>query len=305
MDRIRDGFRLVGQSWTLVRREPVILGLVALATLVNFLLIAVLYLLIYRRAPEMADFRFPRLLLIYPAFIVSGSFASLGTGTVIALAMQRLEGTRPSLREAFRLTLRKWPKLVKWNVLAGTVGLIINLIAEKLKVGGRIAAALAGVSWAVLTMLIVPVLLFEDRDVVGSVRRSSELIKGKWGEGVSGQASITGALALVLLPIMFLGLVLLLVDIALGITVMVVGFLGVMIVAGSLSSVFSVALYRFAVTGVAGGPFTDAQLDGTFVTREERKAPGRRAWRILATVFMAFYVVMKIIELTGHAPTPH
>ena len=49
---------------------------------------------------------------------------------------------------------------------------------------GRILAFLAGTAWAVVTFLVLPVIIIENRGPVASVQRSASLLKRPWGEGL-------------------------------------------------------------------------------------------------------------------------
>lgn len=302
MRRVKDGFVLLGQSWEVVRREPALVAVMAAGLILQLAVFGALFLLFFQRTPEAADFRFPRFLWLYPILIVSGLAGSVAGSTVIATAMQRLEGRDASVRDGFRLTMSRFPQLAGWTVFGAVVGLVIQLVAEKLKLGGRIAALLAGVAWVIVTMLVVPVILFEDRGVFASLKRSAELAKQRWGEGVTGYGSIGIAMMVVVLPLVVVASALTVVDVALGIAAMVVVFVGLMFVASTLGGVFNAALYRYAVAGEASGPFSGPQMQGMFVTKEERQRPARRAFRIVGLVLLGLYLVLGLLRYLDVVP---
>lgn len=208
------------------------------------------------------------------------------------------------MREGLQLAWQRLPQLVGWTAFASIVGLFIQLIAEKLKLGGRIAALLAGVSWVVVTMLVVPVLLFEKKGVIASLQRSGSLIRQRWGEGVTGYGSINIALVIVMMPLLIGSSLLLIVDVALGVLAMAVVFLGLIFVSGALGGVFNAALYRYAATGEVAAPFSTAQLESTFVTKQERKKPARRVWRYVGFGFILLYLTIKALQWAGVIPDP-
>jgi hypothetical protein len=73
-------------------------------------------------------------------------------------------------------------------------------------------AAGLNLAWSLITYLIVPVLLFEDCGVFGSLHRSEQLFRSHWGEQVAGSFGF-GLLSTVLsIPAVFLALDLLAVD---------------------------------------------------------------------------------------------
>lgn len=304
MRRIRDGFLLLRQSWAVVRQDPELVVVMGLGFILQVVVFGGLFLVIFRRFPQAADFRFPKLLWLYPILTASGIVGAVAGATVIATAMQRLEGREASIREGFALARERFPQLVGWTVFGSIVGVLIQLVAEKLKLGGRIAALLAGVSWAIVTMLVVPVLLFERKGVFDSLRRSGSLIRSKWGEGVTGYGSINVALVIVMVPLLIGSSLLIAVDVALGAVAVVVVFSGLIFFSGALGGVFNAALYRYAATGHVSAPFSEAQLESTFVTKEEKKKPARRVWRYVGFAFLGLYVVMKGLQWAGVIPDP-
>ncbi len=109
MRRLKDGFRLLGQSFRVIAKDPelflVMLGGLVLQTIV----LAGLYLIVFRRAPEASDFRFPGILMVYPLMIVSGVVGTVTSGAVTAAAAQRLEGKDASVRDGFRSPFAAYP----------------------------------------------------------------------------------------------------------------------------------------------------------------------------------------------------
>ena len=297
MKRIKDGFRLVGQSWEVIRREPLLLLVIALGLVATVVTAAALFLLVLRRAPEAADFRWPNVLWILPITLVAGIPSTVATGTVIATAMDSLEGKDASVRKAFTCTMRKFPQLVAWSIVAGIVGMFIQLVAQKLDLGGKIAAALAGMSWAVATMFVIPILLYEDLGPVESAKRSVELVKRRWGEGITGYASMGMAVVIVFLALLALAIPVTYLNAIAGMLLLGTAFFGMIFFVTTLQGVFNAALYRFAVSGTAAGPYTSAQLESTFTTEEkEKKKPGYRAWKVVGYALVGIYVVLKALD---------
>ncbi len=160
----------------------------------------------------------------------------------------------------------------------------------------------AGLAWQVVTLLVLPVILFEGKGVRDSLRRSASLIKERWGEGVTGHASIGIAMAVVMVPLMVVGTALVVINPAVGITTMVILILGTIVLSGVLSSVFHTALYRYAAAGEASAAFGEAQLQSTFVTKEQRQKPVRKALRIIGISLAALYLVVMILRALDVIP---
>jgi hypothetical protein len=297
MKRIKTGFALLAQSARVVRKEPGLIAVIAIGFILQIAVFIGLFFAVFQRAPEAADFNFPRILWSFLILGASGMVGTLASATVIATAMTRLEGREGSIRDGFRLALEKFPQLVGWTFFAAVVGAIIQLVAERLRLAGKIAAIIGGASWAVATMLVVPVLLFEPIGVIDSIKRSASLVKSRWGEGVTGYGSMAVAMVILALPIMVAGGLLLALSPTAAIIVMAAAFLLTTLVIGALQGVFSAALYRFAAEGTVGAYFGREELENAFHTREERKrSKGWRALRIAGTVVALVYVVLMIVD---------
>ena len=68
-----------------------------------------------------------------------------------------------------------------WALVSATVGIILHLIERRAGFLGRIATALVGGVWSLVTFFVVPVLVLEDKGVVDSVKESVSLIRRRPG----------------------------------------------------------------------------------------------------------------------------
>ena len=298
MARVKTGFRLLKQSGQVVREEPGLVGVIVLGLVLQIGVFLGMFLAAFGRTPQAEDFRFPGILWALPIGFVSGLPGSLAGATVVAVAMQKLKGSRVSIRDAFELALARFPQIIMFNLLAMGVGLLIQLIVEKLKIGGRLAAVVIGASWTVVTMLVIPVILFEKVNAIEAVRRSGSLIKERWGEDVVGHGSVGIALALVMVPVAMVGGFLVPFNPVAGVAVIVVSMVSLIAISGALGGVFSAALYRYAADGVAGGPFETTQLGGAFESKRDRRkaSSARKGLRIAWLVLLAVFVVLRILD---------
>lgn len=298
MKRMKSGFRLLRRSAQVVRGEPALVGLILLGLLIQAGLFFALFFAVFGRTPQAEDFRWPGFLWVFPILFVAGLPGSLAGATVVAVAMQKLQGQAGSVREGFALALARFPQLVLFNLLAAGVGLLIQLIVEKLKIGGRLAATIVGASWTVVTLLVIPVILFENANAFEAVKRSGSLIKKRWGEGVTGHASLALALMVVMIPLLIIGGVLVPFNAVAGIAVMVVSMLVLITISGALGGVFNVALYRYAADGQVSAPFERSQLDSAFESKRDRQehSSARKAFRIAGVVLLVVYVGLRVLR---------
>jgi Family of unknown function (DUF6159) len=212
-----------------------------------------------------------RLLLLYAIFSWPMTFVTTFLNVALAAAADaRLDGRRLTVREALGVSVSRLGAIAGWSLLATGVGILLQQLAERVPVGGRIAGWLLGVAWGLVTFFAIPLLALEGCAPTSAVRRSSRLIRERWGEGVGGTVLI-GVWAT---PLLAVGGAL----IGAGAnaqgqsraTVIVIG-LGVLFAAIALISavrqVFAVALYRYATDGTAAGGFAEPDLRAPFSAR--------------------------------------
>ena len=191
---------------------------------------------------------------------------------LVGAAMIRLEGGDPTVADGLRIARSKAGVILGYAAIAATVGLLLQMISEKAGFLGKIAVSLVGMAWTVASFLVVPVLVSRDVGPVDAVKESIELLKRTWGENVAGNVGIGMAFGLVTMLVVVLAVGLVIAAAAVGgaklaIVVGVVGVLAVALVAviqAALSGIYSAAVYRYAVDGIAPAGFAGPQLQSAF-----------------------------------------
>jgi hypothetical protein len=186
-----------------------------------------------------------------------------------ACAQIRFSGGEPTLGAGMSQAAGKLPSIMLWAVVASTVGLIIRIIEDRSEWLGKILSSLLGVAWAVATYLIVPVLVFEQDGVFGSIKRSSQLLRKTWGEQITGNIGFGLPFLVLSIPgilVVFMGRQFP--------PALALGLLYFLLLAAFMSAVkgiFAVALYRYATQGEAPAGFSQVNLNGAFVDLSKRR----------------------------------
>jgi hypothetical protein len=216
---------------------------------------------------------------MYPIFIVAGFPLTFANAAVVGATCQRLRGEDPTIGSALRAAWERRGRLVVWAVLGGLIGVILQAVLERLKLGGRIAMWTIGLAWQLAITFVIPVLMFEDTTVPGAVRRSASLFKERWGPSVRGQGAIYAAMIVVILPVTIVLSILTVVlaaaapsPVAIGVlvTVWVGVFIAMIGITTTLDGVFKTVLYHYAVTGDAVQPFGADDLAATYRPKTRR-----------------------------------
>jgi Family of unknown function (DUF6159) len=268
MERITRSFQLVGQSYRILMRDkelmilPLISGLVmAVAVASFFLAFGLIGAGVERRAPE---FYIPMLLM----YIVTYAIGIFFQAAVIAGATERMRGGDPTVGSALAAARRRLGPIVMWAVLAGTVGMVLRAIQDRVGFVGKIVAGLAGVAWSLATFFIVPVLVLEDKSIKDSFLQSVSVFKKTWGETVSGGVGL-GIAAFVAWVALF-ALVALFATVAgpLALVVFIAGAILLAIFFSTLQGIYLASLYRFATEGAVPPDFDRTLLDNAFMPKK-------------------------------------
>jgi Family of unknown function (DUF6159) len=268
------GLRILSHSWRVLRETPALVAVMAAGVLASAALTLGSGYLVLGGVPHSEDFAWPRSLLLLPLLGV-GSYATVFCNAVVtATAYERMAGRPATTADGFRRALACLPSLFWWTTLSIVVGVVMQVVAERIRVGGPIIRWILGLAWVVATFFVVPVIVIERATVLTSVRRSAGLVRQRWGEAAIGSLGL-GAFVIAFFLVGGVGVGMLATMSVAAAVVVGVGLLSATLAfAGALNSVFTAALYGYA-TGGPTGPFVLADLEAGF----KPKRPRRRRWR--------------------------
>lgn len=283
--RIRRGWELAKQSWRVVKGDksllvfPIVsvgLGLVA----------AVLFF-----GPGIAVAAVTNSGWWLIPFLLVGGFiicfiAQFFAVALAACATDALEGHDTTFGQGFSAARAHTGVIFKWSLVTFTVGAILSALQSLasgsdnagVAIAGTIASAIAGFAWAVASFFVIPIIALKGVGPKDALKESVSVVKERWGEGVVGNAAIGLAVfVLIFLPAILVGVggVLLLGSAeALGLALIAIACLGIAV--GSLfnftiTTVFRVALYRYATEGKVIGGFSEEAMADAFAPRRGRR----------------------------------
>lgn len=198
---------------------------------------------------------------------------------VVYTTKVRFEGGNATFGESLKFAFSRFGLIVKWSLLAATVGLLMRLIENFARRLGRpgqiivgILVALIGMAWTVVTIFVVPVLVYEGLGPVDAVKKSIQVIKKTWGE------SLIKAIGLGLIQFMIMLAIVVVAGLAtygltmmfetkglligIGIGLMVLLLVG--LVFSVASTIFNTALYVYANNGKIASGFSEDIIKGSF-----------------------------------------
>jgi len=278
-ERISRSFELVRASWGILMQDkkllvfPVLSGIVTLLVIISF----ILPLILTGQAAHMTTTTPGSIVLLFLFYVVSYFVVIFFNTGLISCVHARIEGRAMTVGEGLAIAARHTGSILAWAVIAATVGLVLRMIQERSGLLGQIAAGIAGGVWSLVTLFVVPVMVFEDKGVFVSMKESLGLFKKTWGESIAGSISIGLVFAAVgvvgflfVLAAFFTGnLSVLAVAVALFIVLIAV----LAIVASAMNGIFVVALYTYARTGTVPAPYPGDLVRNAFIKKPEQR-PG-------------------------------
>ena len=277
MSRIRRGWDLTKKSWGLLRDNPALLRFPlygGVATIVCALVVVGpgLYLIESDQAAvggAVAVIGFYLLALV-------GTYFSVG---LAAAADMIFRGQQAGVGDGLAVSRERFSQIAGWAAVSAAIGLVLSALENQGAIGEILGRVLA-VGWSLITFLAVPVIAIEGTGPFQTLKRSAGLFRSRWGQQITGNIAIGGAVFLLgVLPsalLIFAGFMIWASASFAGALLLVIGVIGLaisMLVSSALSNIFGVALYRYALDGEAVGGFTPAELDSAVKPRGGRNAP--------------------------------
>lgn len=189
--------------------------------------------------------------------------------TALAIVViARSEGHALSIAQGLREARSKLPDLLMYAIISATVGVLLQVLEERVALFGRIAIRLFGVAWSLATYLAIPVLAGENVGPGEAIARSLKLLRTCWGESAIGTAGLGAAAMAITVPVVLIALSMMLIGPSAlpGFIFAIVGIAGVAWVFTALDVIYRASLYRYAMDGEAGR-FDEHLLAGAFHER--------------------------------------
>jgi hypothetical protein len=279
MKRIRRGWALTKKSWGLLNshRELVRFPLYGgIATIV----LGLVFLGPGAFALDQHTYGVGVPLIVIGIYVLSvvGIYFSVG---LAACADRIFRGESATVGDGMAVANSRFGAICGWAALSTAIGLVVGLLESQGGTLGEIAGRLVGAAWSLVTFLSVPVIAIEGTGPLDTLRRSASLFRERWGQQITGNLAIGGAVFLLgVLPALALIVVGFVIWPSTGVgggALVVIGALILcvaLLISKALSGIFGVALYRYALDGEVVGGFTQDELESAVKRKRGKKLPG-------------------------------
>jgi hypothetical protein len=277
MGRFSRGWALTRQSWDVLRADASLALFPILSTIFAGLAMVSIWAptLITRGVfdGQTVERNDP---VVYAAGIASAyvsTFVALFFNVALAACAARsMRGEDTKVREGLAVAVRRIGPILGWTLISTTFGLLLRAFENRVPLLGKIVAGIAGAAWGIATFFVVPVIALEGVGPLTSLQHSAAIIKSRWGEGATGAATIglvTVGFSLFLGTVAVFAVMMVLYNgqVLLGYAVLAVAVLlmfAAAVVSATLSQIFRVAVYEFALYGQTPAAFDGPRLQGAF-----------------------------------------
>jgi hypothetical protein len=199
---------------------------------------------------------------------------------VVYTTRVRLSGGDATFMDSIKFALSRLHLILGWSLVSASVGLLLRALdslAERTGLAGKILLAILravlATAWSIMTIFVVPSMVYKSLGPIDAVKDSLETLRRTWGESLVRYYGLGLAAFICSLPCFALivgGIALSSSVAAAGVALLVVGAVGLLAVSlvfGVASTVFNTVLYQYATSGAAPAGFDQEILAGAFRPR--------------------------------------
>lgn len=198
--RLARGFRLARVSWEVLAGDRRLLALPLMAAVCALGAVVATATLARRvhGGPEVVHVIAP---VWIAAYLVSTTiFCNVA---LVHVVVRRWQGEPAGLVDGLVAAGRRLAAIAGWSALTTTVGIALRLLeCVMLGLSQLLVGIVAGAAWSVGSFFVVPALVVERQGPLRALRRSAEIVRGRWVEGFSGATPIGLATLMVALPVL-------------------------------------------------------------------------------------------------------
>ena len=189
MGKIARTWSLMSECWQVLKQDKSLLVFPLISGICCLLLLASFAVPLYTTGnwqPPGHDATTQRQVAYYGtlfAFYVCNYFIVVFfNAAIVACAAIRMGGGNPTVGDGLRAAASRLPVIAGWALVSATVGLILRIIEDRSDKIGQIIAGLLGMAWTVVSFLVVPILVIENKGPIAALQDSTALLKKTWGE---------------------------------------------------------------------------------------------------------------------------
>ncbi|MBI2652332.1 hypothetical protein HYX00_02595 [Candidatus Woesearchaeota archaeon] len=257
---------------------PILSGVLSIIFIIAILFPSIIVALLNGVSPVFGVMEY---FLLFIAYLVLSFITTFFNVCVVYTTKKRFEGGNATFGESIKFTTSKIHLIFTWALISATLGVILRLfdrLAEKLGGVGeillRIQNAVLGMMWSLITIFVVPGMVYNNLGPIDAIKKSVEILKKTWGESLIGYYGLGLVEFLFMVVGIVTAVILVVLTSSLGIAFIipiifltVIYLLGVIIIFSVANSIFNTALYVYAAKGKIPSGYNKEIMDNAFRKR--------------------------------------
>jgi len=256
---------IVKESFNVLMQDKEIMWFPVMSAITTLLaavvLIATGYFVIFNGNIESADLESNKGLsnvviysVLFICYLVGFFITNFFQAGLYLVVQSRFNGVNIGFKDGINEAKKHINKIFVWSLISATVGLVLQIIADKFKLVGRIIASIFGAAWNILTFFSLPALIIGKTTIKESFNESATIIRKTWGETIIVSLGVTLFFSVItfLVFALFIGLIVIVPTVGMIISVgilFVIYVIAISVVSSTLGQIFKLVLYNYAKTG--------------------------------------------------------
>lgn len=197
MDRVSNGWQLFKGSFKVLKENKQLL-IFPLLSGISIVLLVGSFLFLTRDTglfvngedgEEHLNFGGSFIFMIFGFYVLNYFIVIFFNVALIHCTRLYFHGEKPELRSGMQFAFSRIGTIFSWSLVAATVGMILKYIQEESGWIGKIVIGIVGIVWNIATFFVVPVIAYEKVGPIEAIKRSSQIMKEKWGESLTATFS--------------------------------------------------------------------------------------------------------------------
>lgn len=184
-------------------------------------------------------------LIVFAFYIINYFIVVFFNMALIHCTRLYFQGEEVTIRKGMLFSFSRIRSIFAWAFFAATIGLLLRTIQENVGTLGKIITGIIGIVWSVATFFVVPIIAYENAGPIEAFKKSSAMMKEKWGESLGANFSFALiqflAVIIIGLPLFFLGAAF---NPIVGIALAIVGVFTVISIISAAQTIFVSAVYH-------------------------------------------------------------
>jgi hypothetical protein len=194
-DRLSNGFKIAMNSFKVLRANKQLIIFPVLSGISLVLVVASFFTGILAtkgwdldRLEEMGTFTMYFFIFLF--YIANYFVIVFFNMALIHCTRLYFHGEEVTVAKGLKFSMSRIGVIFSWAIFAAIVGTILKAIQENSGIVGKIITGIIGIVWNVATFFVVPVIAYENLGPLQAFKRSSQLMKEKWGESLAANFSL-------------------------------------------------------------------------------------------------------------------